>query len=535
MPRKSAETPKSEAAKAKARKKARAEAYARKKAEAKVWAEDHPNGEPMPKRPTGRPPRPTLPGSGVQPQPKPDPSSDSASPTSPKEQITLAPQKGPQQAFLQTSADIAIYGGGAGGGKSWALLMEPLRHVANPKFGAVIFRRTSPQITNEGGLWDESSAIYPLLKAVPSLASLDWRFPSGANIGMRHLQHETNVYDWQGSQVPLIEFDELTHFTEAQFWYLLSRNRSTCGVRPYVRASCNSDATSWVKQVFAPWLDKASRIKAESGEILWFVRMGGEIVWSKTKEELTRLYPETPAKSATFVHASVYDNKILLEKDPGYLANLMALPFVERERLLNCNWDVVASGNIFKREWYPVVHALPSHCQMIRYWDKAGTEGGTGCFTAGVLMARSNEGRYYVVDVIRGRWSAGQREAIIKQTAHIDGHNVDVWVEREPGSGGKESAENTIINLQGFSAWADQVTGDKVTRAMPFAAQSEVGNVSIVDAPWNKAYLDELAGFPNGFKDQVDASSGAFNKLAAQASSSVVFMPNPLQDVRWGA
>ncbi len=125
----------------------------------------------------------------------------------------FAPQPGPQAAFLASPADIAIYGGAAGGGKTWALLMEPLRHLANPGFGAVIFRRTTVQVRNEGGLWDESERLYPQLGARGFRSSLEWRFPTGASVRFAHLEHDKTVYDWQGAQVPLIGFDELTHFS----------------------------------------------------------------------------------------------------------------------------------------------------------------------------------------------------------------------------------------------------------------------------------------------------------------------------------
>jgi len=153
------------------------------------------------------------------------------------EQIEIRPQAGPQENFLATEADIAIYGGAAGGGKTWALLLEPLRHIHNPEFGAVIFRRTYPQIRSEGGLWSESSTIYPAMGGQPRESILDWTFPAGGRIKFAHMQHEINRLDWQGAQIPLIEFDELTHFTKEQFFYMLSRNRSTCGVRPYIRAT----------------------------------------------------------------------------------------------------------------------------------------------------------------------------------------------------------------------------------------------------------------------------------------------------------
>src|ERR1043165_3091858 len=126
----------------------------------------------------------------------------------------IKPQKGPQEKFLRSSADIVIFGGAAGGGKSYSLLLECLRHIRNKRFGAVVFRRTHKQITDEGGLWDTSSEIYPKAGGSPYGTS-QWVFPSGAKIKFSHLQHEKNKYDWDGSQIPLICFDELIHFSES--------------------------------------------------------------------------------------------------------------------------------------------------------------------------------------------------------------------------------------------------------------------------------------------------------------------------------
>ncbi len=176
------------------------------------------------------------------------------------------------------------------------------------------------------------------------------------------------------------------------------------------------------------------------------------------------------------------------------------------------------AGGMFKRAWFTIVDASPAEATRVRYWDKAGTEGG-GAYTAGVLVAKVGQ-LFYVEDVLRGQWSSGQREAVVKQTAQLDyqryGGNVEIWVEQEPGSGGKESAENTVSNLAGFPVRAEPVRGDKALRAEPFAAQAEVGNVRLLSADWNESYLSELTMFPNGkYKDQVDATSGAFNKLTA--------------------
>ena len=140
--------------------------------------------------------------------------------------MIIEPQAGPQTTFFSTPADIAIYGGAAGSGKSFALLLEPLRHKNNPLFGGVIFRRNSTQVRNQGGLWDESMKLYPYCSAQPRQAFLDWVFPSGMKIKFAHLEYEITVLDWQGAQIPFIAFDELTHFTYTQFFYMMSRNRS---------------------------------------------------------------------------------------------------------------------------------------------------------------------------------------------------------------------------------------------------------------------------------------------------------------------
>ncbi|WP_376956351.1 terminase family protein (plasmid) [Azospirillum sp. A26] len=282
--------------------------------------------------------------------------------------VEIRPQVGPQETFLSTSADIAIYGGSAGGGKSWALLLEALRHSNNPQFAAVFFRRTTVQVRNPGGLWDESVKLFGVLGAKPRNDVLEWRFPGGGKVKFAHLEHESNVLDWQGAQVPLICFDELTHFTETQFFYMLSRNRSMCGVRPYVRATCNPDADSWVASFIGWWIDQQTGypIPERAGRMRWFVRISDTLHWADRASELTPeklgISPIGPdgkplqlqPKSVTFIPATLSDNKALMEADPGYLANLMALPTVQRERLLGGNWKVRGSGDILKRSfWQP--------------------------------------------------------------------------------------------------------------------------------------------------------------------------------------
>ena len=137
---------------------------------------------------------------------------------------------------------------------------------------------------------------------------------------------------------------------------------------------------------------------------------------------------------------------------------------------------------------------------------------------SGVKIGKDTHNRFWILHAIRGRWEAAEREQIIKNTAIADkaahGLLIKTKIEQEGGSGGKESADNTIKNLAGLRVSKDRPTGDKALRADPFAAQVNVGNVYMVPAVWNNDYLSEMEFFPNStFKDQMDASSGAFNDI----------------------
>jgi len=178
---------------------------------------------------------------------------------------------------------------------------------------------------------------------------------------------------------------------------------------------------------------------------------------------------------------------------------------------------VPRGGAMFKPDRITLGIPTDKWVMKIRYWDKAGTQG-AGCFTAGMLLGLDNEGRFWILDIVRGQWGMDEREAIIKSTAAIDGKETLIWVEQEPGSGGKDMALYTVRNLAGYRIQADHVgasSGNKVVRAGPCADQVNGGNFWMVAANWNKPLIDELRYFPaSKYKDQVDAMSGAFNHLA---------------------
>ena len=451
--------------------------------------------------------------------------------------IVLSPQKGPQMQFLSSSADIVIYGGAAGGGKTYGLLLTPLRHKNVPGFGCTIFRKNYKQIFSQGGLWDESRSMYAAIKgSSPRISAGEWQFfnDEGAltsKITFAHIDGPNELDSWQGSQICEIGFDELTHFDEKVFFYMLSRNRSTCGVAPFVRATCNPDADSWVAKFIAWWIDQSTGypIPERSGKIRYFIRRDEVVTWADSREELWERFnlttPEERAepRSCTFIMSTLYDNQALLKVNPQYLANLKALPQIERERLLHGNWKIkAAAGLYFKRTQVgDFIQVVPDDVlKWVRCWDLAATaegEGGEPAYTAGVLMGKRKNGRYIVADVINVRLNAADVRKLIRATAQQDDarfKRVRVRIPQDPGQAGKAQAQSYIRYMAGFSITAVAESGSKELRAEPMAAQWQAGNFDIVIGDWNEAYLTQLENFPDGrFKDMVDASANAFDEI----------------------
>lgn len=456
----------------------------------------------------------------------------------------IRPQKGPQEKFLSSTADIVIYGGAAGGGKSYGLLIEPLRYKDNKRFGAVIFRHEYKQIFNQGGLWDTSNDVYGDIKGADGRYSTGtWKFNNGMTIVFDYINRDEDLKKWQGSQITMIGFDELTHFSEKQFFYMLSRNRSICGVKPYMRATCNPDADSWVAKFISWWIDQDTGypIKERSGKKRWFVRINETVIWAASKREAVQIAidanieqeeAEEMPKSVTFIMSTLDDNKVLMKENPGYKANLLALTEIERERLLRGNWKIkAAAGLFFKRSEVEMIEELPSDItKWARGWDLAATdeeEGTDPAATAGVLIGKRKNGKYVVADVTNVRLRSDEVRKHIKNTAIIDKKkykHVRIRLPQDPGQAGKEQARSYIKMLAGFSVKAIPESGSKATRAEPFSAQWQHGNVEMLIAEWNEMYLSQLESFPESkFKDMVDATSSAFAELE---SGNAITAPN---------
>lgn len=396
---------------------------------------------------------------------------------------------------------------------------------------------------NSGGLWDASFELYakyPGARNIKSPAPY-WKFPSGAKVNFRHLERDESVHKWQGTEICLIEFDELTHFSEKQFFYMLSRNRSTCGVEPYVRASCNPDADSWVAGFISWWIDQDTGypMAERSGKIRYMARVNEEIVWGDSKQEVVDIanaadydvtIEQDDVKSVAFVASNIYDNQALLSKNKGYLANLKALSIVERERLLYGNWKIkAAKGLFFPRSALPeLLDSVPDDVtRWVRGWDLAATdtdEGGDPAYTASVLLGKRRNGRYIIADATNNRYKADKVRALVKQCAVSDKakyKRVRIRMSIDPGQAGKEQSQSYVKMLAGFSVSTVKESGSKESRAEPFAAQWQAGNVDVVAGPWTEALLGQYEAFPESkFKDMVDAGANAFNELELMNTAS---------------
>lgn len=262
---------------------------------------------------------------------------------------------------MSTEADIAWGGGAAGAGKSFVLLLDFTVYAEEDECGGVIFRRTMPQIKSEGGLWDTSESLFMSLveqaRPKPNTVSAHWTFPNGNKLSFSHLQHEKNIFDWQGTQIPYLGFDELTHFTEKMYWYLISRSRSSSNYRPRVRCTMNPQADGWVKDFLVSGgyvypddyhVESLSSypVMHMAGVVRYFLRYKGEIIWGDTKKDVAMALPESvrgdftlgDVKSFTFIPGKLDDNPILLKDNPGYRGNLLAQSEEDQAQLLGGRW-----------------------------------------------------------------------------------------------------------------------------------------------------------------------------------------------------
>lgn len=438
----------------------------------------------------------------------------------PGTQVAWRPSDGPQTEALLCDADELLYGGAAGGGKTDFLLVAALAGVKQSSYKAVIFRRTYPEL--ESSVIDRARFLIPTIRdlgAVENTSKHEWIFASRSRLLFRHLEDDAAVLAHRSAEYQYLAFDELTTFTERQYRYLLTRARSSRGIRPLIRAATNPGGPGheWVKARWAPWLDPESKLKAVSGEVLYYLTHPetGADIW---------VPPGTPgALSRCFIAARLEDNPYL---DEGYRSKLAAQDPLTRRQLAEGDWNATpAPKTFFNRAWAPIVDRAPQDLRVVRAWDRAATEAAPGKdpdWTVGVKLGYSEiEETYYVLDVIRLRAGPGGVKAKIVEAAIADSVQCEVALALDPGAAGVFEGNEYLSTLRGFVASLHRETGDKVTRAKAVSALfapspgSQLGRFRLLKGDWNLSFLAELEEFPTKgiHDDQVDSLSLAFRVL----------------------
>lgn len=393
-----------------------------------------------------------------------------------------------QKVFLRTYALEALFGGAAGGGKSSALLMAALQYVDIPNYSAILFRRTYADLALPGAIMDR------FITWMSPYDDVRWNsnnytavFPSGARISFGYLNNSQDYLRYKGAEFQFIGMDEVTEIRESDYRYMFSRlRRPSSGplakVPLRMRAASNP-APNWVRQRFITEGRDYGRI---------------------------------------FVPSKLTDNPGIDAE--SYRQSLQALDPVERRRLEEGDWWSTTLGSLFERESFVLldqveIPEVSSMARAVRFWDLAATEPSQSNpdpdWTVGTLVL-FDQGIAYILDVKRIRAKGDKVEQLIAQTAYEDGHHVAIRMEQEPGSSGKALVDQYArYVIPGYDFSGIRATGDKITRARPFAAAVANGNVRVVRGPWLTEWLDEFASFPEAANhdDQVDSAVGAFTHL----------------------
>lgn len=419
-----------------------------------------------------------------------------------------------------------------GGGKSFALLLDALKYVGQEATFLAFFRKTVKQLDNT--LWPLAKKLYrPFLvypeghpkagkfigKANIKEAAKTIYFPSGAKLLFtyldRYVDAENNL---QGTELTGIYFDELTHFSYDVVACARTRLRSMTTFNGFMRASCNPDADSWVRDWVELYLDDEGYARKElSGKRSYLVfddKGQARFFWSI--EEVKKEYPKEDPIPFSFIPSSITDNPKMLEMNPNYIRNLKGSDPVLTKALLEGNWYYQPqASSYFSREWCENVHKAPARAKRVRAWDLASSEPSEAYrnpdWTAGVKMSKCIEGFYYLEGAVKFRKKSGERDAAMLDVASEDGRDCLVGIPSDAGQAGDYAATELckkFIN-SGYRTKKVKVGGkSKLSRFEPFSSAAQCGLVRIVVPTWDRVeleyFLKQLEGFQDNGKGKDD-------------------------------
>jgi predicted phage terminase large subunit-like protein len=460
----------------------------------------------------------------------------------PKQNIPVISLQPKQLEYVNANQSIVYYGGGAGGGKTFGSLCDNLQFIHDPLYYSVFFRTTSTEI--EKGLWPSAKALY-----MPYLTDITGKFigkakineqqktitwPSGARTTFAYLATDRDADSYYGVEITRIYYEEMQFRSAYQFEVLKSRNRSMANVPKGIRGTLNPDPQSFIYEWIKPFLDPEDYpIKELSGKTRYFVVVEGNLYTSWDEQELRDTWGKDP-ETYTYIPATLDDNKKLDELDPSYRKKLDSMPEAKRKQLLLGCWaSTEETGIFFRRENLKKCSSIPQGALYCRAYDLASTADDTpatkGCdATANVMMCKTKDGYYYIMNGEHYRKRTGERDNSIIQQGLRDGRDVHIVIPKDSGAGGGAAFEylSKSITEAGLLPKKDVAvaTQSKLKKAEPFFTAVQNGLVFIHESGWDKTTLEafyrELESFDGVTRstrtrhdDFVDAVASAFSYL----------------------
>jgi hypothetical protein len=464
--------------------------------------------------------------------------------------MVIEPQSGPQIKAAKSKAFITVYGGAAGGGKSWIQAYLACQDYRNPGSRAGLCRRTYQMLRGSGSLWDECKNLYTYIGGRSTESPMEWNFDTGARVELFHLQHEKDAAkNHKSKQYTRLGADEASDLTGAQAEFMVSRLRSVSGLRTSALFTTNPDPDCYLRDWISWWIGSDGYpIPERDGVVRYYVRVKDERLWANTPEELARYVggDVRHVKSLTFIAAKLTDNKILCEADPDYYGNLLQLPEVERARYLGGNWDArEAAGDYFQQGWCPEYGGTELErvimgqtgpdwdiVQVIRFWDRAaipimgdlvpgikrpsdfrarprGAENPD--WSVGVKVGRFRNGKRVILDAVGYRDTPGAILEAMKRHAIEDGPHCIVGYCIDPAQAGIDQAERTENELRAYArCYYYHQAKTKAEYARDPSRAMWRGEIMRLRGAYERPFWNQLEVFPTKDKkdDFVDGLTG---------------------------
>lgn len=331
------------------------------------------------------------------------------------------PQKGKQTDFLASTASFTLYGGAAGGGKTYGSLLQPLRYLYVRDVNIAIFRQQLTDLNQPGSIWIESQKIYRDFNLKPNLTLKQYKLPAGGMIKFSGLKGEEYSLSRQGASFDMVIFDEVTQMREDVVWHIFSRLRSQSGnVIPHAYATCNPQKKGWVKDLLVAggYIDKDEyAIEGESAKIKYLVRSkSSELHFFESEEKAAHFIAVHFDKSErimpisfTFIPATIEDNQILLKNDPTYYSFLAQQSEGKRKQLLEGWWGDFDEGQLFKATWFNLFFNEIRHPDLTFITtDTASSIKTANDFSVFQIWQRKDD-KLYLINQLRGKWTASEQ------------------------------------------------------------------------------------------------------------------------------